>query len=91
MNGVTRRDVKKIGEGEERRDSFSWSRASVCNMLMTEWNWDDALAVRYEEGREQGIEQGMEKGHEKVIELIEQGFSVDEVKQLLNKKKYSVC
>ena len=23
-------------------------------MLMTEWNWDDALAVRYEEGR--GIE-----------------------------------
>ena len=22
-------------------------------MLMTEWNWDDALAVRYEEGREE--------------------------------------
>ena len=25
-------------------------------MLMTEWNWDDALAVRYEEGIEEGIE-----------------------------------
>jgi hypothetical protein len=24
----------------------------VMNMLMTEWNWDDALAVRFEEGRE---------------------------------------
>jgi len=23
-------------------------------MLMTEWNWDDALAVRYEEGWEEG-------------------------------------
>ena len=23
---------------------------------MTEWNWDDALAVRYEEGMEEGIE-----------------------------------
>jgi hypothetical protein len=27
-------------------------------MLMTEWNWDDALAVRYEEGLEQGWEEG---------------------------------
>ena len=25
-------------------------------MLMTEWNWDDALAVRYEEGQEDGVE-----------------------------------
>ena len=23
-------------------------------MLLTEWNWDDALDVRYEEGREEG-------------------------------------
>ena len=27
------------------------------NMLMTEWNWDDALAVRYEEGMEDGQEE----------------------------------
>jgi len=33
-------------------------------MLMTEWNWDDALAVRYEEGREEGLEVGIEKGRE---------------------------
>jgi predicted transposase YdaD len=26
-------------------------------MLMTEWNWDDALAVRYEKGREKGREE----------------------------------
>ena len=25
-------------------------------MLYTEWNWDDALAVRYEEGIEEGQE-----------------------------------
>jgi predicted transposase/invertase (TIGR01784 family) len=34
-------------------------------MLMTEWNWDDALAVRYEEGREEGLEEGREQGWEK--------------------------
>ena len=25
-------------------------------MRMTKWNWDDALAVRFEEGLEQGLE-----------------------------------
>jgi len=28
--------------------------SEVLNMLYTEWNWDDALAVRYEEGQEDG-------------------------------------
>jgi predicted transposase YdaD len=32
----------------------------VMNMLMTEWNWDDALAVRFEEGWEEGWEEGRE-------------------------------
>ena len=31
------------------------------NMLMTDWNWDDALAVRYEEGFEEGEERGREE------------------------------
>jgi predicted transposase YdaD len=33
-------------------------------MLMTEWNMDDALAVRYREGREEGWEGGHEEGWE---------------------------
>ena len=35
------------------------------NMLITEWNMDDALAVRFEEGREEGLEEGREEGLEK--------------------------
>ena len=31
-------------------------------MLYTQFNMDDALEVRYEEGVEDGIEQGMERG-----------------------------
>jgi hypothetical protein len=38
--------------------------SEVVNMLFTEWNWDDALAVRFEEGREEGREEGWEKGRE---------------------------
>ena len=37
----------------------------VLSMLMTEWNWDDALAVRYEEGHDDGWEEGLEEGLEK--------------------------
>ena len=33
-------------------------------MLMMEWNMDDALAVRYEEGFEDGLEKGRGEGRE---------------------------
>jgi predicted transposase/invertase (TIGR01784 family) len=50
----------------------------VLSMLMTEWNWDDALAVRYEEGIERGLNQGREEGLEQgreegLEEGLEQG------------------
>jgi flagellar biosynthesis/type III secretory pathway protein FliH len=42
--------------------------SEVFNMLFTEWNWDDALAVRFEEGREEGREEGLEEGREEGLE-----------------------
>jgi flagellar biosynthesis/type III secretory pathway protein FliH len=48
--------------------------SEVENMLLTEWNWDDALKVCREEGWEKGIEQGLEKGKERWLEQgIEEG------------------
>ena len=40
-------------------------------MLMVEWNMDDALAVRYEEGREEVAQNMLQKGfsHEQIAEL----------------------
>jgi len=32
----------------------------ILSMLYTEWNWDDALAVRYGEGHEDGFKDGQE-------------------------------
>ena len=66
-------------------------------MLYTEWNWDTALEVRYEEGVEDGIERGVERGIERgveqgiektrqyVLELLNQGVSAEEIKQRLTK------
>ncbi len=59
--------------------------SEVENMLFTQFNMDDALAVRYEEGVEDGIEQGIEQGIEKGIEKgIEQGIEEKGMRIFLN-------
>ena len=49
-------------------------------MLYTEWNMDDALAVRYEEGREEGLDEGIEKGR---IEGIAKGMEEGRINEKL--------
>ena len=60
-------------------------------MLLTEWNWDDALEVAREEGREDGYEEGREEGMEKsrqhFLELLDQNLTKEEIKQRLNQKE----
>ncbi|MDR2245850.1 MAG: hypothetical protein LBE17_04105, partial [Treponema sp.] len=36
--------------------------SEVVNMIFTEWNWDDALAVRFEEGREEIARNALARG-----------------------------
>ncbi|MDR3160626.1 MAG: hypothetical protein LBU28_03325, partial [Spirochaetaceae bacterium] len=56
----------------------------VMNMLLTEWNWDDALAVREEEGREEGWEKGREAGREEAIKnLLQFGMSPEQISRAL--------
>jgi predicted transposase/invertase (TIGR01784 family) len=50
------------------QDFLKLHSSEVVNMLITEWNWDDAKAVWYEEGVEAGLEKGLEKGIEKGLE-----------------------
>jgi hypothetical protein len=59
-------------------EDFLLENASeVFNMLTTEWNWDTALRVSKEEGRE--------AGHEEILELVEQGYTVARIKEILTK------
>ncbi|MCL2410891.1 MAG: Rpn family recombination-promoting nuclease/putative transposase [Treponema sp.] len=68
--------------------------SEVLNMLLTEWNTEDALSVRFEEGMERGFEEGVEKGMvrgiekgvEKTLDLIAQGYSIDEIRERLTYK-----
>ncbi|MHC6204724.1 hypothetical protein ACYULU_16215, partial [Breznakiellaceae bacterium SP9] len=66
------------------------------NMLTTEWDLDTALAVRWEEGwedgiekgreegREEGIEEGIEIGTDRVLELVDKGYSSEQIKAMLS-------
>jgi ATP-dependent Lon protease len=61
--------------------------SEVENMLITEWNTEEALAVRYEEGVDTGIGIGRNKGHEELFALLESGVSLAEAKELLRERK----
>jgi len=49
-------------------------------MLLTEWNWDDALACRYEEGLEEGREEGREEESFNIAQkLVKLGLPIETV------------
>jgi len=55
----------------------------VLNMVITEWNTEDCIAVRSEEAREEGrVERD-----KYFLELLDQGLSTEEIKQRLTQKE----
>jgi SOS response regulatory protein OraA/RecX len=69
--------VRELGENS----------SEVFNMLLTEWNWDDAKEVWQEEAQEDGIVLGMAKGREEerktILELMRQGYSPEQIESML--------
>jgi len=77
--------------------------SEIMNMIMTEWNTEDALEVRFEEGCEKGREEGIEigeargeargvtigeaRGEAKVIGLLKKGHSLEEIEKMLAKEQ----
>jgi len=59
--------------------------SEVLNMLFTEWNMDDALAVRYEEGHEDGRE---ERDNE-ILDLINKGYTSADIEKHLREQARS--
>ena len=58
--------------------------SEVVNMLLTEWNLEDALAVEREEGIEEGIEKGREENLvETVKNLLDFGMKPEQISRAL--------
>jgi len=60
--------------------------SEVENMLLHEWNMQEALEVRFEEGVERGVERGVEKQNSYIRELLKQGLSHEEILERLDKR-----
>jgi len=73
----------------------------VFNMLLTEWNteeakevwyeegWEEGLEKGLEEGREEGREEGLEKGREEILELLSRGYTVEAIREELARPRIS--
>ena len=66
--------VKYCRDHDILKEFMEKNSSEVFNMLLNEWNWDDALAVSREEGIEEGwgkgVEEGWGKGREEEKEEI---------------------
>ena len=58
--------------------------SEVVNMLLTEWNLDDAKEVWWEEAWEEGEKKGREKTLHEVLELLKQGYRADQIEAELS-------
>jgi hypothetical protein len=57
--------------------------SEVLNMLLDEWNLDEAKEVWREEAMEKGMEQGMKKGRNQILELVKQGYTTEQIEAKL--------
>jgi hypothetical protein len=53
--------------------------SGVLNMILTEWNTEDAITFAREEGREEGYVQGEAKGEQKILDLLKSGKTPEEI------------
>ncbi|MDR1901488.1 MAG: hypothetical protein LBQ88_04290, partial [Treponema sp.] len=56
--------------------------SEVVNMLFTEWNWDDALAVRYEEGKEEGKEDRDKEIAFNALNALKEGIPIETIQKI---------
>ena len=71
--------VKYCREHDILKEFLEKNSSEVMNMMITEWNWDDALAVRYDEGLEEGLEKGRE---EAARNALAEGASIEFVQKI---------
>jgi len=65
------------------KDFLETHASEVINMLLTEWNLDEAVDVAREEGYEEGREKTREEDQQYFLELLDQDLTKEEIKERL--------
>jgi predicted transposase/invertase (TIGR01784 family) len=71
--------IRYCREHDILKEFLERNASEVMNMLITEWNWDDARDVWYTEGREEGLTHGREEVARKALG---KGLSPDTVSEI---------
>ena len=82
LEAAIKKAIVYCREHDILKEFLEKNATEVINMLMTEWNWDDALAVRFEEGREEVASNALAEGAS--IEFVKKitGFDDETIKKL---------
>jgi predicted transposase YdaD len=75
--------VKYCIDNNVLRDFLRKHGSEVFNMLYSEYSFEEEAAVIREEAREEGREEGREENRQYFLELLNQGLTVEEIKQRL--------
>jgi hypothetical protein len=75
LEDAIKKTITYCREHDILKEFLEKNATEVINMLMTEWNLDDALAVRYEEGQE-------DKQEEIARKALMKGASIEFVKEI---------
>jgi len=71
--------IKQCIEKNILRTFLETNSSEVMNMLITEWDLDEAISVNREEAWAEGREEGRGEGEKRIIELWKSGKSLEEV------------
>jgi predicted transposase/invertase (TIGR01784 family) len=83
LNEAIKKAVKWCIANNKLKQFLQIHGSEVMNMLMTEWNQEEALAVYLEEGREEGREKGREERDREIIKTaLAKGFPVKTVSEI---------
>jgi len=79
--------IKYCVEHDILKNFLEQNGSEVINMLLTEWNWEDALDVRYEEGKEDVARNALAEGA--TLEFVRKitGIDLETLKNIQTQKK----
>jgi len=64
-------------------DFLTVHASEIENMLLSEWNMETALEVRFEEGKTEGRTEGKTEGRTEVLDLLAKGYTFEQIKETL--------
>ena len=65
------------------RSYLEANSSEVMNMLITEWNLEEAQRAWLAQGKAEGRAQGKAEAESKILGLFKQGYTVEEVERML--------